>query len=327
MPFDFDAAVQAPFRMQPGLRRPAPGAPLLSPAAQAHRGVSRHLREKLAVLWAFTDEALCSVPGFDAQPALRALARHAAQEHPQAFAVDGNDWQAPTLGWAVVGDSRPQAIGHDWPEIGTLLHRLAPEWRRAALLALAFEQDFAVVDARSATIPWLAVALPSMWAPAAKVGRSFTDVHGPVADNRLLLQAADRLVALVTGGERWERFVWTLSPQPRLHAHPQRMAQERWAAGLQGEALAALTWFRSEHQGFLPVPGAQQAVFTIGVNTEPLTQALPTAARTQRLHDALASMSDAVLQYRGLTEVQAPLLRWLADRAATGPAASPDPPA
>ena len=31
-----------------------------------------------------------------------------------------------------------------------------------------------------------------------------------------------------------------------------------------------------------------------------------------RVHDALASMSPAVLAYRGLTEVQAPLLRWLA---------------
>ena len=49
MSFDFDAGVQLPHRMQPGLRRLSPGALQLTPAAAPNRGVSRHLREKLAV--------------------------------------------------------------------------------------------------------------------------------------------------------------------------------------------------------------------------------------------------------------------------------------
>ena len=43
MSFDFDAAVTAPFRMQPGLRRLAPGTPQLTPLAPG----SRHQREKM----------------------------------------------------------------------------------------------------------------------------------------------------------------------------------------------------------------------------------------------------------------------------------------
>lgn len=319
MPFDFDAAVRAPFRMQPGLRRLAGGQSAkqdaLTPAAQPHRGVSRHLREKLAVLSCFSDQALCKTADFDARPAIDALARHAAQAQPQAFAIHGSDWHAPGLGWALLNQREPLALGHDWPEVGALLHQLAPEWRPAGLLSLAFEQDFAVLDGSSGSIPWLAVALPSMWAPEAKLGLPFAGVHQPVADNRLIIDAADRLVALVTGGEHWERFVWTLTPNPRLHAHPLRVPPGRWAAELQGDALAALTWFRSEHQCFLPVPGQRQAVFTIGVNTQPLHKALQTPEQAQRLHDALASMSDAVLAYRGLTEVRLPLLAWLAGRA------------
>ena len=101
--FDFDFAVQAPFRMQPGLRRLAPGTPQLTPAALPHRGVSRHLREKLAVLWAFADDALCAVPGFDARPALDALAAHAAAEHPSAWQVDGARWRCAGLGWSLDG--------------------------------------------------------------------------------------------------------------------------------------------------------------------------------------------------------------------------------
>jgi len=63
------------------------------------------------------------------------------------------------------------------------------------------------------------------------------------------------------------------------------------------------------------VPEARQAVFTIGVDSQPMAQAIDTPQRASRLHDAVASMSKAVLDYRGLTAARAPLLRWLAQRA------------
>ena len=318
MSFDFDAAVQLPHRMQPGLRRLVPGAGQLTPSVVPKRGAARHLREKLAVLWAYPTQALLCVPGFDAGPALAALARQAADEHPPAFALQGERWHAPWLGWALDGDLQAQDTGTGWPEIGTLLRKLPPAWRRTALLSLAFEEDFAILDAASAGLPWLAVALPSMWAPEHKVGRSFAQVHAPVADSRLIAGAAPQLVALVTAGERWERFVWTLTAHPRLHAHPDRVDPARWPPGLDDDAMAAQTWWRTERQTFLPVPGAGpgQAVFTIRVQTTPLCRALVQPGQAARVHDALASMSDAVLAYRGLTLARAPLLRWLARQAA-----------
>jgi len=137
------------------------------------------------------------------------------------------------------------------------------------------------------------------------------------------------------GADRWERFVWTLSAHPRLHAHPQRVDPARWAPGLSDDELAAQTWWRTERQTFIPVPAqpgqAPQAVFTILVNVTPLTQAFSTPEQAGRVHDVLASMSEAVLAYRGLTNAQAPLLRWLARRAEgrsntpAAPAAPPTP--
>lgn len=320
MSFDFSAGVHLPHRMQPGLRRLTPGSAQLTPTAVPNRGVARHLREKLAVLWAFREQALLTTPGFDAGPALRALAAHAAAEHPQALQEDGDHWRAPGLGWALDAAEQPHDIGTGWPEIGTLLQQLPPEWRRTALLSLAFAEDFAVLDAATGTLPWLAVALPSMWAPELKIGRSFAGVHGPVADNHLIVGAAPQLVTLVTGPARWERFVWTLTAHPRLHGHPQRVDPARWPAGLNDEQLAAQTWWRTERQTFIPVPaepGApRQAVFTILVNVTPLAQAFSEAAQAARVHDALASMTDAVLAYRGLAEARPALLRWLARQAA-----------
>lgn len=309
MPFDFDAAVNAPFRMQPGLRRVAAGTPQLTPLPAGNP----HQREKLAVLSAFWSQALCATPGFDAALALGALCRHAAAEQPQAWAWDGERAQALQLGAAVdragtIEQLRGGSFGLG-DEITRCLQGLPPEWRLAGLASLAFAEDFAIVDAASGTIPWLAVCLPSHWAPQAKVGRHFTEVHGPVADNALLLKATAGLLRLVTSPEAWERFVWTVTDHPRLNAHPAVTDPQRWTRPIEQGA-----WFRSEHQSFIPLPEHAQAVFTIHVQLQDLAEVAADARRAAALHDAIATMSPAVLDYRGLTPVRDALLAWLAAR-------------
>ena len=310
MHFDFDAAVGAPFRMQPGLRRLAAGAPQLTPLGPG----SRHQREKLAVLSAFWPQALVQRAGFDSGPALAALMSHAAAEQPQAWAWDGTCAHALLLSTAVnaSGEVAQPAAGVFGlgDEVSRCLQGLPPSWRLAGLLSLAFAEDFAVVDGRDGTIPWLAVCLPSHWAPEAKVGHHFASVHAPVADNALLVKASDSLTRLVCGADRWERFVWNVTDQPRLHAHPAHTGHERWH-----QTPVQQAWWRTERQTFIPLQAAQQAVFTIHVQVQPLAQALDSPARAQRLRDAVQTMSPAVLAYRGLQTVREPLLHWLAERA------------
>jgi hypothetical protein len=305
MSFDFDAAVATPFRMQPGLRKLAPGTPQLTPLEPG----SRHQREKLAVLSAFAPQAMLATPGFDAAPALGAMAAQAAAEHPRQFAWDGRRAHALALGTAVADDEVEAVAAGAFglgDEIARCLRGLPAGWRLAGLLCLAFAEDFAVVDGEAGTIPWLAVALPSSWAPEEKVGRHFSEVHAPVADNRLVVGASAALTRMVTGPDRWERFVWNVTSQPRLHAHPARIDPRRWSlAGLDR------AWWRTERQTFIPLPEARQAVFTILVDVQPLASALD-RARAARLHDAIASMSPAVLDYRGLAPVRDELLARLA---------------
>jgi len=308
MSFDFDAAVTAPFRMQPGLRRLPAGATQLTPLAPG----SRHQREKLAVLSAFADQALLARPGFDATPALDALCRHAAGEHPEALAWDGRRAQALQLGTAVDdGDVEHLAQGSFGlgDEVSRCLNELPRAWRLTGLLCLAFAEDFAIVDGNDASIPWLAVALPSFWAPEEKVGRPFAEVHAPVADNALIVNASAALTRMVTGPDRWERFVWNVTAHPQLHAHPRRVDPDRWALTPVDRA-----WWRTERQTFIPLPDQRQAIFTIRIELEPLAAAIANAGRAGRLHDAIASMSPAVLAYRGLAPVRDALLDWLAAR-------------
>ncbi len=302
MPFDF-AAVTAPFRMQPGLRRLASGATQLTP----NRPGDAALREKLAVLSNHAEEALVSATGFDAAPAIAALSQHASQEHPDAFHVgaDGTS-TAPLLGWSLRGEL---IEGDGAAAIGDCLRALPVAWRLPALLCLAFAEDFAVIDGATAHIPWLAVCLPSHWSPQEKVGRHFAEVHAPVADNQVLITASEHLARLVTGSDRWERFVWTVTPSGTLDHHPARCGNIDWA-----EHSAA--FLRTERQTFIPLTAHRQAVFTIHVEVQRLEDAARDPVAARRLHDAIASMSPAVLAYRNLAAPRERLLAWLAVRAA-----------
>ncbi|TFZ00460.1 DUF3445 domain-containing protein [Ramlibacter henchirensis] len=184
-------------------------------------------------------------------------------------------------------------------------------------LELSFEEDFAVLDGDTGTLPWLCVCVPSHWAPEDKLGLPFPAVHAPVADGATLVAAASHLVRLATSGERWERHVWTVSPSPRHDQHPRRHARAPWPAAQDDEAFARSCWFRAERQTFLPVGrGTRQAVFTIRVMLAPLAAVVDDAAKAARLHASLASMTPAVLEYKGLAPAREPLLRWLARKMA-----------
>ncbi|MBA3591048.1 heme-dependent oxidative N-demethylase subunit alpha family protein [Methylibium sp.] len=309
--FDFDAAVKAPFRMQPGLRRLQPGSRQLS----ALTPDSPAFAEKLAVLSTAPDEALLRADGFDPLPALRALVEEAAIQCPGVLEASADGAFGLAIGWHVHWNgSALHGVPGAHERAGACLVALPAAQRLAALLSLSLHEDLAIVDAVSATLPWLAVCLPSHWAPRDKVGRSFAAVHGPVADNATLLAAGEHLVRLVCQPQRWERFVWTITPHAGLDRHPQRHATVSWAR-LPGEIASQAHW-RTEHQTFIPLPSLQQALFTIHVDVQPLVEAIATPEQAESLHAALSTMSDAVLAYRGLGPARDPLLAWLAERAA-----------
>ena len=261
------------------------------------------------------DFNLIAVP-FGMRPGLRRLEPGTAQL--TRLDPAGRLYREKQAVWAA-GESRHLMAGFDpAPALQAIAghaaaHGVAGDG--AAPPELAFEEDLAVLDGASATLPWLCVCVPSHWAPEDKVGLDFAALHGPVADNAALLAASRQLVGLVTGGECWERHVWTISPSGRHDQHPRRQPRIAWPAPGDPAAFAAQCWLRAERQTFFPVgQGTRQAVFTIRVMLEPLPQALAAPWQARRLHDALASMSAAVLAYKNLAEARAPLLRWLESR-------------
>jgi dimethylamine monooxygenase subunit A len=299
--------------MQPGLRRKAPGDAhfhLLSPA-------SARFAEKLAALTHDARRCVLIKPGFDARPALRALAQVLAEEHPHAFSLHDNtliclkgeasiSLEDCEVSWEVLSVS----------SIYGAIKNIPFELQAWALLCLCIEQDLAVIQAPAGTLGLLAVCTPSHWAPETKIGLSFAHVHAPVADNTLLIKAAEGLMKLVTGADAWERFVWTITPSARYDAHPARHPGRVWPKA-QGRAFAEQCFLRWERQSFIPLPHTAQAVFGIHIRIAPLLIAVDQADTLSTLHLSLQSMSDAVLEYRGLSQVRDALLQGLAHSLAT----------
>ncbi len=255
---------------------------------------------------------------FRMQPGLRRLMPGARQLTPLA---PGSPLFAEKQRVLEAGQSRQVVAGFDaQPAIRAILARAQAEGIAPAPgtpLELAFEEDFAVLESEGGTLPWLCVCVPSHWAPEDKLGLPFAAVHAPVADAQMLVAASRQLVQLAAGGECWERFVWTVTPSGRYDQHPRRHARTPWPAASDAETFARACWLRAERQTFFPVaPGVPQAVFTIRVMLQPLTEAVDTREKALRLRESLASMSEAVLAYKSLVPARAPLLAWLDDRIA-----------
>lgn len=98
--------------------------------------------------------------------------------------------------------------------------------------------------------------------------------------------------------------MWGLDPDGRLDRDPSAPD-----AAAHGCPPPQDWWLRVERQTSLPLPHLDRALFLIRPHLVPL----PSLGAGQRavLHDAVASMSDEALAYKGLTEVRDDLLAWL----------------
>src|SRR5207302_11083807 len=64
---------------------------------------------------------------------------------------------------------------------------------------------------------------------------------------------------IFTGGDRFERSVWTVTPSGRHDQHPRRHARTPWPVTDDAEAFAGQCFLRWERQTFFPVPGVPRS--------------------------------------------------------------------
>jgi dimethylamine monooxygenase subunit A len=267
--------VSAPFRMRPNLEK----LDSTSPALLLHDELLPvYARERTRIITEHTERAIV---GNASDSVLRAIS------------------DLPAVG-AACRELLGVAVNHS--------RQAAPT---AQSIAYQLQEDFVILNNENNTLrtEYLSVCFPSRWDPREKLGLDFAAIHSPVADNQMLQAAGPSIMAMAFIKQSMLRHVWLIVPSASLAQHPEQNDYS-WARTLADPSpLLPRLFFRVERQTTWPLPQLDRAVFFIRVMMCPLVDVLGVEPeRALQLSETLASMSPAVVAYRGMTDAMPRLL-------------------
>jgi Protein of unknown function (DUF3445) len=184
-------------------------------------------------------------------------------------------------------------------------------WQPWHRLALDLQEDLVLMQQTSRGFfpSWLHVCFPSGWDPSSKTGADLSLVHAPVAQNQALLAGTKGIANVMVSKGPFVRYVWTLSTSSQLSQHP--LIKLGQATVAPPEQL----YYRCERQVSLPLSAWSSALFLIRVFVAPLPAVVNNLARCKLMAQSLRSMSQEVLQYKGIEPITAPTIEWLERKA------------
>lgn len=168
-----------------------------------------------------------------------------------------------------------------------------------------------------------AVAFPSDWSPADKIGLPLAALHKPIHGYaEQLASGVDRFMATLKPGPIYGRCNWFIAATDALRWHEPRPASEAFAhvtAANAGETL----FVRCERQTLRRLPQTGAILFTIGIYISPLG-ALG-GANVSRLSKAVATLPAAEAERRGAPVYARALSTYAASReSGTMPSNTPE---
>ncbi|MGV0024870.1 heme-dependent oxidative N-demethylase family protein [Phormidesmis priestleyi] len=180
-------------------------------------------------------------------------------------------------------------------------------------LAAQIQEDVAVI-CRANDRDWLSaihLCAPNYWSAEQKIGKTFAEIHSPVAGIERLNQRSSAIVNTMISRSAWVRFAWGLTTDTRLNHHPKPppdISQADWQ-GRCFDPLNPRLYLRIERQVIWGLPDLDAALFTIRTYFRDC-QTLDGEMR-EKLAEAISSMSSQSLVYKGLSESQQAILTWL----------------
>ena len=239
-------------------------------------------------------------------------------EHPRCFRA-GRDLGRPCLECGLVDerlvfDDRWRLVPGKPGGVRRTSRELMPSYASAFdALASVIQEDLAVtsVDRDRHWLSALHVCLPSHWSPRDKIGRTFAEVHEPVAGMEAMNRRAGQYVEQMIGAEEGlVRFVWGLQADDRLNRHPDG---SRMSPAFDPEEPRAFV--RVERQTIWGFPAAGASLFTIRPYLMDVKEIAARPDECRALIAALRSMPADSAVYKGLASWRDDLVAWLEGRA------------
>ena len=176
-------------------------------------------------------------------------------------------------------------------------------------------EDLCVVDVRGPD-PVLvagAVAMPSRWRLADKLGRDLLGVHAPVPGYAEQIgTATDQLMRRLTGERVMARTNWSIADDPALFQPTAGSRVCRPRPDVRTPADAALKlMLRVEYQTVRALAGTGAVLFTIRTAQQPLADLADRPVVAAGLLATLTSMSVTDLDHKGLTPYLEQVTGWL----------------
>ncbi len=181
---------------------------------------------------------------------------------------------------------------------------------RCLVLGAVWEPDFLLLKADAAGALRLrggCVCFPSSWALEDKMSKTLAEIHGVVPGlNAAIGTPIETFLKRLRSGVAFHRSNWGLARCSNLNLHP-ALGRPRLASPL---AIADV-WLRVEHQALVALPKSGGILFGIRIRLHPLTEVKADVEAARGLRHALASMPEAMAEYKGLATVRHELVRLL----------------
>ena len=222
-------------------------------------------------------------------------------EHPRLFGFDGK-----TLRCVLTHDVLHFSDDGDF--IGAETPGRPPFASGFDALASQVQEDIAITSTRGDQ-HWLSavhLCSPNHWAAEDKIGKSFSEIHEPVAGIEAINQREREWVAtMVNAVNGLVRFAWGIATDDELNHHPDRRG------GWQYDREDPAAFLRVERQTIWGFPQVGASLFTIRTSFIDCAEIREREHEREALISAIGAMSEQSLRYKGIDRFKAEFLDWL----------------
>lgn len=182
------------------------------------------------------------------------------------------------------------------------------------------QEDIAIHcrDPQRTPADWLGaihLCSPSHWSAEDKIGKSFFDIHKPVAGIDKINQAAASWVEIMVNKGPFTRFVWGFGTDNRLNHHPEappgRDPFEWKGRSFNRQRAGSPFTLRVERQVLIPLAEVQASLFTIRISFIDGEEIRQNREERTLLRSALLSMTPQSRVYKGLDSSLEDIIAWL----------------